>query len=572
MVVNFVINDNTDGGEIIQEDIYDGTFHSQRLERNHQYDLEITGDDTGVVHLNNDILNANITHENVTTNVSDWSYLSHAAGEGINSLTMNSGVMNIPYLTTEPVTLSSFNMNGGTINLDRVDVDLKGETMGRFLADDYSGGGGTINVNSLNLLSFTDRIKTQILFADPAFASTVQYNGASPLAYSPVYVYDVSYDQLANGGHFTFVRHGIGDDSGSFNPAVLASPITNEAAAMSTINHTFEYAFEHSDVFMNLPEFERFAQITGNRYALSTDFNDNIDQVLYMEQNKGVWVKPYTAFESIPLRHGPKVDSISYGTLIGGDTNLRQLANGWTNVGTLYIGYNGSQLDYAGVDTTTNGGLLGLTETFYKNNFFTAITATAGAGFAESHTMYGKEDTTFLMSGIASKTGYNIEFKNGKYILQPLLIANYSNVKVFDYTNAAGVDIKSDMAHNVQLVPTLKFIGNFENGWQPYASVGMVWNILHESNARANGIKLPEMYTKPYVQYGLGLQRRWGDKFTAYGQAMVRNGGRNGVALTAGFRWALGKDETKDENEKNVKHNETAKKTVIKKYTREKTL
>jgi outer membrane autotransporter protein len=305
---------------------------------------------------------------------------------------------------------------------------------------------------------------------------------------------------------------------------------------------------------MNMAEFKRFAQKTGHRYALSTDFNDNIDQSLYMEQNKGVWVKPYTAFESIPLRHGPKVDSISYGTLIGGDTNLRQLANGWTNVGTLYIGYNGSQLDYAGVDTTTNGGLLGLTETFYKDNFFTAITATAGAGFAESHTMYGKEDTTFLMSGIASKTGYNIEFKNGKYILQPLLIANYSNVKVFDYTNAAGVDIKSDMAHNVQLVPTLKFIGNFENGWQPYASVGMVWNILHESNARANGIKLPEMYTKPYVQYGLGLQRRWGDKFTAYGQAMVRNGGRNGVALTAGFRWALGKDEPKDENEKNVKH------------------
>ncbi|MBQ1612788.1 MAG: hypothetical protein II085_04865, partial [Alphaproteobacteria bacterium] len=81
-----------------------------------------------------------------------------------------------------------------------------------------------------------------------------------------------------------------------------------------------------------------------------------------------------------------------------------------------------------------------------------------------------------------------------------------------------------------------------------------------ESNARANGIKLPEMYTKPYVQYGLGLQRRWGDKFTAYGQAMVRNGGRNGVALTAGFRWALGKDETKDENEKNVKRNEKNKK------------
>ena len=31
------------------------------------------------------------------------------------------------------------------------------------------------------------------------------------------------------------------------------------------------------------------------------------------------------------------------------------------------------------------------------------------------------------------------------------------------------------------------------------------------------------------------------EKFSAYGQAMIRNGGRNGIALSGGFRWALGK-------------------------------
>jgi len=60
------------------------------------------------------------------------------------------------------------------------------------------------------------------------------------------------------------------------------------------------------------------------------------------------------------------------------------------------------------------------------------------------------------------------------------------------------------------------------------------------------------------------LQKYWNDKFSAYGQAMVRNGGRTGVALTAGFRWALGKDETKDENEKNVKLEEKKQVKVIK--------
>ena len=68
------------------------------------------------------------------------------------------------------------------------------------------------------------------------------------------------------------------------------------------------------------------------------------------------------------------------------------------------------------------------------------------------------------------------------------------------------------------------------------------------SNTKANGVKLPEMYTKPYVQYGVGLQRCWDDKFSAFGQAMIRNGGRNGISLTFGFRWALGKGAEKVSN------------------------
>ena len=81
-----------------------------------------------------------------------------------------------------------------------------------------------------------------------------------------------------------------------------------------------------------------------------------------------------------------------------------------------------------------------------------------------------------------------------------------------------------------------------KNGWQPYAHVGFVWNVLNSTKVRANDIILPNMSVDPYVEYGLGLQKVWKDKFTGFAQAMVRNGGRNGVALTFGFRWALGKD------------------------------
>lgn len=86
----------------------------------------------------------------------------------------------------------------------------------------------------------------------------------------------------------------------------------------------------------------------------------------------------------------------------------------------------------------------------------------------------------------------------------------------------------------------------------------MVWNILDDTKVTANDVRLPEMSVKPYVEYGLGIQKRWKDKFTGFTQAMVRNGGRNGIALTAGFRWALGKEGKPIEKVQNDSKNNVA--------------
>jgi hypothetical protein len=285
-------------------------------------------------------------------------------------------------------------------------------------------------------------------------------------------------------------------------------------------------------------------------YAISTDYNNNLDlngdyldgavSYDYEHYNKSIWVKPYTSFERLNLKHGPKVDMISYGTIVGGDSDFRKLKNGWSNVGSLYIGYNGTQMDYDHIDLTTNGGLLGITESFYKNNFFAAITAQAGASFVEAHGPYGKEDTTMIFGGVAGKTGYNFEFKNGKYILQPNVMMNWSMVQALDYTSASGVRMKPEALNTIQLAPTLRFIMNLENGWQPYASIGMVWNLMNDGSVKARDTKIPQTHAKSYLEYGVGVQKHISDKFSGYGQVMVRHGGRTGVALTVGFRWAIG--------------------------------
>ena len=69
----------------------------------------------------------------------------------------------------------------------------------------------------------------------------------------------------------------------------------------------------------------------------------------------------------------------------------------------------------------------------------------------------------------------------------------------------------------------------------------MVWNLLDDSKVRANDVRLPEMSIKPYVQYGLGIQKRFNDRILAFGQAMISNGGRNGISLNFGLRFKVGK-------------------------------
>lgn len=490
--------------------------------------------------------------------------------------------------------IHTYNFNKLTLTGDTnmlLDVDLANKEMDRFTANSHGNHNGNLNVVGMNLLSDANENEsvTAIYFAQPDLKYNVS-NGTGELpqkdyqttVYTPIYKYNVSYDNQnqydnkGDGGYFLFTKgdkiltpggdtSSTGNPSDAFNPAVLSSPVSTVAATQATINETFKYVFEHADAFTQLPSQERQAKLNSNKYALSSDFDGNRGSLCYDHNNQAGWFRPYVTFESMHLNHGPKVSAITYGSLAGFDTNFKEHKNGWHSVGTGYIGYNGSQLNYSGTDTSMNGGLLGYTETFYKGNFWSALTATAGASVGESKTMYGKENYTTLMAGLGSKTGYNFEFKEGKYILQPIMFMSYTFANTFDYTNAAGVKIKNTPAHSIQLNPSVRFIANTKKGWQPYASVGMVWNVLNENKITANNVKLPEMSMKPYVEYGIGIQRNWKDKFTAFGQAMLRNGGRNGIALTAGFRWSLGKEGAPIEKvDKNSNKTATNNRTILK--------
>ena len=537
---SFVIDDSIDGGEVYGKGSTTDDFSI--IERTHQYNLNFKGDETGKIYLNDKIYNANIAQTNVATYVNEASNLNYG-----NNLSVNSGIMNINHMGMTPLNFKSF-ANSGTININSVDINPATETMGRLTANNYGSQTGTINVNGLNVLADPVKDTTNVLFADSAFANSVKYNGSNTYM-GKIYKYNVGY--LPESGEFQFIRSGGSSGAEAFNPAILSTGVTSQAGTNATVNETFKYVFEHADAFTQLPSMDRFAMINENKYALSSDFNNNLPIQSATEfNNKAGWFRPYVTFEKMNLRNAGAVNATTYGSLFGFDSDFQHYRHGWTGVTTGYVGYNGSQLRYSGADTTMNGGLVGFTQSFYKGNFWTALTLSAGASVGESNTMYGKEDFTTLFAGLGSKTGYNFEFKEGKYIIQPIWFMSYTFGKTFDYTNAAGVRIDSSPMHSIMLNPSVRFIANSKNGWQPYFSVGMVWNAMSESNIKANGVKLPEASIKPYVEYGLGVQKRFKDHFVAFCQAMIRNGGRNGISMTAGFRWAIGKNNSSHNQEK----------------------
>lgn len=471
-----------------------------------------------------------------------------------NNVNINSGTINLINNNINNLSANSFNLNGN-INLF-LDADLMNSSMDRLPSTTVASG--LLTVKGINLLSDSKSEKVYIPFAYDSFKDKVQTgvtsvgkevdNEYQTTTFAPIYKYDVNYNP--NNGNFIFSR-GSGKSSTDFNPAVLSGAVNSQMGAYSAVNETFNYAFRHADYsFMPLPKKIR---TLANKYAI-TEPNLMQYENEYSKMG-GIWYQPYANFENVGLSNGPRVDIQSYGSLVGGDSAYKQLKKGWGTVTTPYIGYNGTSQHYSGVSTVTNGGILGLTQTFYRGDFFTALTVNAGASVGESNTMYGKENYTTLMAGVANKTGYNFEFNDGKFIIQPSMLTAYTYVYTFDYTNAAGLKISSEPLNSIQLHPTVRFIGNVGKGWQPYASVGMVWNILNETKFTASDVRLPEMSIKPYVEYGIGLQKSWNDKCSGFLQAMLRNGGRNGIALSFGFKWTLGKDKKPIERVQNgTKH------------------
>lgn len=478
---------------------------------------------------------------------------AYLSSDKTNSVTFNGGTLNLANNLASEITLAKMELNTDANVV--LDIDVAGKKADTFVFDDASNiitNDNKLVISNANFVN-PKEVLTDSSYEIPFISS--EYKNEALLGkvssttgsqvMTPIYKYGLGYSENGSAGNIMLNRSNTGGYA-DYNPAIFASTVGSHVGGYLTQLNSYDMAFGNMDMLMSMPTAQRNALKYKNKYAIA----DNSKLMTYSpnqipEENKGFWFKPFATYENVSLKDGPKVENAMYSSFFGGESDITEHRNGWNSVVSGYVGYNGSHQRYDGVSIYQNGGQIGATGMLYKDRFFAGITANAGLGVGDASTMYGDEDFSMLHTGAAIKTGYNFGYKDDKIILQPSLLASYSFINTYDYTNAAGVRIKPDDLHGFGLAPGVKLIGNLPNSWQPYVSVQFVWNMLSDSNTNAGGVKLDNFKIKPYLQYGVGVQKRVGDRFTGYLQAMGRNIGRDGVALSAGMRWSLGRKTEK---------------------------
>lgn len=448
--------------------------------------------------------------------------LANAINKGLDS--------NQPINTLSSVVAVQNDVNSSNIT---VDSDLTFDD----LPDSVLSSEGAVYIGDIDGFSeFTNTSSFSVNFTDQEFKDYVAENVSN--VKGPIFNYAVSYDEAT--GNVNFV--GGGSNYRGYNPAVIAAPVAAQLGGYLTQLNSYDEAFSHMDKYMMLTKKQRMSIKNRNKYAAASTETDSVIGYLHSNySNPHVWANPYSTFENVPLKNGPRVSNVSYGTFIGVDSEMYSFGQGWDGMVSLYAGYNGSHQAYLGNSIYQNGGTLGIAGMLYKDNFFTGLTLNTGANVAEANTMFGSEDFTLFMAGVASKTGYNFEFKDGKFILQPNLLLSYTMVNTFDYYNGAGVKINADALHAIQVEPGVQLIANLKNNWQPYMGVSFVYNIMDKAAFSANDVALPELSVKPYAKYGIGIRKLWGERFSGFLQTFFTGGGRNGIGIQLGFRWEIGK-------------------------------
>ena len=459
---SYTINDNIDGGIV---DIDNDGFAERDVE--YGYNMNLTGDGTGTVYMNNEIINADtVTIDNTTLKFNKFTHNDGTVSKGgfttgyndgrdaVTSLVMkNKANFNLYNKYQDTVNLKGWKASGNSFL--HVDVDVENLT-----ADMLNVNGNVEGTTRLVLYPTSDKdIRGEsILFAQSTNDTTGNADSFKVWrVYRSPYMFETKYTKTGeNANQWELEMNDTANDYAGVEPNERPDPEVPDVKPTPTPDKPTNPVYGEVVAMGALPA----AAIEQSRNMVDNVFG----QIVRGEGNHNLWINPtyYTSNIDAPF----DIDADVRGIEAGGD-----LQHDLNNKLGLFVSYrkgsydmNGRGKHYystVGSEIDIDSYLAGLYYRYDRNNWYAFATLYGGIQQADIKTDDGiKSDTDGVEFGASLEAGYDYNLTDTVY-LTPSLGVFYTQVNYDDATDSVGKKAEYNDLKQIELEAGVKLTKAF---------------------------------------------------------------------------------------------------------------
>ena len=521
---SYTINDNIDGGIV---DIDNDGFAERDVE--YGYNMNLTGDGTGTVYMNNEIINADtVTIDNTTLKFNKFTHNDGTVSKGgfttgyndgrdaVTSLVMkNKANFNLYNKYQDTVNLKGWKASGNSFL--HVDVDVENLT-----ADMLNVNGNVEGTTRLVLYPTSDKdIRGEsILFAQSTNDTTGNADSFKVWrVYRSPYMFETKYTKTGeNANQWELEMNDTANDYAGVEPNERPDPEVPDVKPTPTPDKPTNPVYGEVVAMGALPA----AAIEQSRNMVDNVFG----QIVRGEGNHNLWINPtyYTSNIDAPF----DIDADVRGIEAGGD-----LQHDLNNKLGLFVSYrkgnydmNGDGKHYystVGSEIDIDSYLAGLYYRYDRNNWYAFATLYGGIQQADIKTDDGvKSDTDGVEFGASLEAGYDYNLTDTLY-LTPSLGIFYTQVNYDDATDSVGKKAKYNDLKQIELEAGVKLTKAFRLD-EGYASVyikpSVVQTIVDGDEVNITGLgKTSTLDDETLGRIEFGGRYGFTDNLSAYGWA-----------------------------------------------------
>ena len=542
---SYTINDNIDGGIV---DIDNDGFAERDVE--YGYNMNLTGDGTGTVYMNNEIINADtVTIDNTTLKFNKFTHNDGTVSKGgfttgyndgrdaVTSLVMkNKANFNLYNKYQDTVNLKGWKASGNSFL--HVDVDVENLT-----ADMLNVNGNVEGTTRLVRYPTSDKdIRGEsILFAQSTNDTTGNADSFKVWrVYRSPYMFETKYTKTGeNANQWELEMNDTANDYAGVEPNERPDPEVPDVKPTPTPDKPTNPVYGEVVAMGALPA----AAIEQSRNMVDNVFG----QIVRGEGNHNLWINPtyYTSNIDAPF----DIDADVRGIEAGGD-----LQHDLNNKLGLFVSYrkgnydmNGDGKHYystVGSEIDIDSYLAGLYYRYDRNNWYAFATLYGGIQQADIKTDDGvKSDTDGVEFGASLEAGYDYNLTDTLY-LTPSLGIFYTQVNYDDATDSVGKKAEYNDLRQVELEAGVKLTKTFrlDEGYaNVYVKPSIVQTLVDGDEVNITGLgKTNTLDDETLGRIEFGGRYGFTDQLSAYGWANYTFGSDyDATAVGLGLNYAF---------------------------------